>query len=98
MSGKQTPSLDGLIQSKGAARPDTMQQRGALSPPGPAPAPTAAPAPEPTRSTEPKSKALTLRLSESQYQRLRRFAFDRGLSHQDVIERALLAHLDAATD
>lgn len=105
MSGKQTPSLDGLIQSKGAARPDTMQQRGALSPPvpaatalAPAPAPAASPAPEPTRSTEPKSKALTLRLSESQYQRLRRFAFDRGLSHQDVIERALLDHLDAAKD
>jgi predicted DNA binding CopG/RHH family protein len=45
-------------------------------------------------ASEPRTKSLTLRLSESQYQRLRRFAFDRGASHQDVIEAALMAHLD----
>ena len=102
MTGKTMPSLDGLIQSKGAARPDLMQQRGAT----PQPTPPAVPAPAPALATpsvapapEPKSKALTLRLSETQYQRLRRFAFDRGLSHQDVIERALMEHLtQAGTD
>lgn len=100
MSGKPMLSLDGLIQSKGAARPDLMQQRGAAPQPAPqpipAPAPAAAVAPV-APAAEPKSKALTLRLSETQYQRLRRFAFDRGLSHQDVIERALMEHLAAAT-
>ena len=95
MTGKTMPSLDGLIQSKGASRPDLMQQRGAAPQPAPQPAPV--PVARPVVSApEPKSKALTLRLSETQYQRLRRFAFDRGLSHQDVIERALLDHLDAA--
>lgn len=79
------------------------------APPAPVQAatPTAAPAPvtaqiaaeaTPTRrasiTVEPRTKSLTLRLSESQYQRLRRFAFDRGSSHQDVIEAALITHLD----
>lgn len=99
---KPAPNLDGLIQTKGAARPDTMQQRGAAAPPpaeapassAPAPGPVAAqPRPAPA-AQEPRAKSLTLRLSESQYQRLRRFAFDRGQSHQDVIERALMEHLD----
>jgi len=98
---KPTPSLDGLIQPKGAARPDTMQQRGSAAPQPPAEPPAApapAPAPAPSRpaqaAPEPRAKSLTLRLSESQYQRLRRFAFDRGQSHQDVIERALMDLLD----
>jgi hypothetical protein len=90
MSSKDPPSLEGFIQTKGASRPDAMQQRG-----------TAQPAPElevakpavsvrSPQTQEPRAKALTLRLSESQYQRLRRFAFDRGLSHQDVLEQALM--------
>jgi predicted DNA binding CopG/RHH family protein len=63
----------------------------------PAPAPVAAPTPAPQPvaiDKEPRSKSLTLRLSETQYERLRRFAFERRLSHQDIIERALLEHLD----
>lgn len=70
-----------------------------------APAPTSAsaenqPSAQPSTAkrtataAEPRTKSLTLRLSESQYQRLRRFAFDRGASHQDVIEVALMEHLD----
>lgn len=92
MNAKQTSSLDGLIQAKGAPRPDTMPQRGSAPPPvtAPAPSPPATP-----KAVEPRAKSLTLRLSETQYQRLRRFAFDRGLSHQDVIEAALMAHLEA---
>lgn len=94
---KLMPSLDGLIQTKGAARPDTMQQRGAVlagSEEGPT-APRIAAAPvRATPASEPRAKSLTLRLSESQYQRLRRFAFERGQSHQDVIERALIELLD----
>ena len=35
-----------------------------------------------------------LRLSETQYERLRLFAFERRLSHQDIIESALLGYLD----
>lgn len=98
MVGKQTPSLEGLIQPKGAPRPTDVPQRGeGAVPPTPAPAPPASAAPPPGRSvptSEPRTKSLTLRLSEGQYQRLRRFAFDRGASHQDVIEAALMAHLD----
>ena len=41
-----------------------------------------------------RAKSLTLRLSEGQYERLRRFAFERRLSHQDIIERGLLEYLD----
>jgi predicted DNA binding CopG/RHH family protein len=110
MANKNVPSLDGLIQTKGAPRPDTMSQRGespareiqthlqaavaqsALEPKA---------APQPTQSAqavpagkEPRAKSLTLRLSESQYERLRRFAFERRLSHQDIIESALLGYLD----
>ena len=79
MTGKPMPSLDGLIQSKGASRPDTMQQRPAAVQPVLAMQPEPTPKAEPVTAPEPRSKALTLRLSESQYQRLRRFAFDRGL-------------------
>ncbi|WP_336489697.1 hypothetical protein [Methylobacterium nigriterrae] len=96
MSSKPMPSLDGLIQAKGASRPETLQQRPAAVQPATQPAPAPAVVPVAMTAPEPKSKALTLRLSESQYQRLRRFAFDRGLSHQDVIERALMVYLDAA--
>ena len=45
-------------------------------------------------SREPRAKSLTLRLSETQYERLRRFAFEKRLSHQDIIESALIDHLD----
>jgi hypothetical protein len=123
MANKNVPSLDGLIQTKGAPRPDTMSQRGespareiqahlqAAVTPTPAAAPAPVPqvasplvsqaAPQPTPAaptapagTEPRAKSLTLRLSETQYERLRRFAFERRLSHQDIIESALLGYLD----
>ncbi len=105
MAGKQPPSLDGLIQAKGAPRPSDVPQRGeAPSTPAAQPtAPPAAPAPvsslptsssRPGSDAEPRTKSLTLRLSESRYQRLRRFAFDRDASHQEVIEAALMAYLE----
>ena len=99
MAGKQPPSLDGLIQAKGAPRPSEVPQRGeASSPAAPAPALAAAvpPAPpsRPASDAEPRTKSLTLRLSEPRYQRLRRFAFDRDASHQEVIEAALMAYLE----
>jgi hypothetical protein len=110
MANKNIPSLDGLIQTKGAPRPDTMSQRGEspareiqthlqAAVTQPTPAPQAAPQPTPaspaiSAGREPRAKSLTLRLSETQYERLRRFAFDRRLSHQDIIESALLGYLD----
>ena len=96
MNAKRTPSLDDIIQTKGASRPDTIPQRGTSN--TTAPQASASPPAQAPRAAEPRSKSLTLRLSETQYQRLRVFAFNRGLSHQDVIETALMAHLDAATD
>lgn len=109
MAGKQNSSLDGLIQTKGAPRPSDVPQRGeAASASAPAPVPAPAPAPaaaqvEPVApapiaraasDAEPRTKSLTLRLSEARYQRLRRFAFERDASHQEVIEAALIAYLD----
>lgn len=110
MADKKVPSLDGLIQTKGAPRPDTLAQRGentspvrllqdglaaSVAAPQPAPATVKAAAPPLTAiDREPRAKSLTLRLSESQYERLRRFAFERRASHQDIIERALLEYLE----
>ena len=110
MANKNIPSLDGLIQTKGASRPDAMTQRGdspardmqanlqaAVSAPTPVAQPVtqthtaAQPAPA---SREPRAKSLTLRLSETQYERLRRYAFETRLSHQDIIEGALMGVLD----
>ena len=108
MAGKQPPSLDGLIQTKGAPRPSDVPQRGeapsplAAPPAAPAPAPVPASSPastsRPGSDAEPRTKSLTLRLSEPRYQRLRRFAFDRDASHQEVIEAALMAYLEREGD
>jgi hypothetical protein len=87
MADKQIPSLDGLIQPKGAARPGAVPQ-------SPAKALQSALAAELRGEREPRTKSLTLRLSEGQYERLRRFAFERRLSHQDIIERGLVEYLD----
>jgi hypothetical protein len=74
------PTLVGMLQRKGAAtRPVEVPQRG-----------TAAEAPAPKG----KLRAMTLRLEEADYQRLREFAFRRGLSHQVVMLDALRRHLD----
>ncbi len=116
MANKNIPSLDGLIQTKGAPRPDAMTQRGdspardmqanlqaAVNAPAPAAPPASVAQPiiqTPTAaqpalaSREPRAKSLTLRLSETQYERLRRYAFEQRLSHQDIIEGALMAVLD----
>jgi hypothetical protein len=107
---KNIPSLDGLIQTKGAPRPDVMAQRGEgpardmqvnLQAAVAAPAPAVQPGVQTSLATqaapatrEPRAKSLTLRLSETQYERLRRYAFERRLSHQDIIEGALMAVLD----
>lgn len=102
-SNKQPVTLDGLIQSKGAPRPSEVPQRGeapapaTLAPPPAAPASSPASA-RPASDAEPRTKSLTLRLSESRYQRLRRFAFERGSSHQEVIEAALMAYLERQGD
>ena len=99
MADKQIPSLDGLIQPKGAARPDSMPQRADAENPVRmlqaalhSALPAAAPAVPFERQS--RAKSLTLGLSEGQYERLRRFAFEHRLSHQDIIERGLLEYLD----
>jgi predicted DNA binding CopG/RHH family protein len=75
-----------------AAEQATSASTSALAEPQPSAQPSTAK--RAATAAEPRTKSLTLRLSESQYQRLRRFAFDRGASHQDVIEAALMEHLD----
>jgi predicted DNA binding CopG/RHH family protein len=52
---------------------------------------------QPTESTQDpdvSTRSLTLNLSEAQYERLRRSAFERRLSYQELVERALRAYLD----
>jgi hypothetical protein len=39
------------------------------------------------------TKSLTVHMSEGQYERLRRFAFERRVGYQEIIERALRAYL-----
>jgi predicted DNA binding CopG/RHH family protein len=94
MADKRTPSLDGLIQTKGAPRPDTLVQRiEAQSPARVLQDELRAALPPALLEREPRAKSLTLRLSETQYERLRRFAFDQRMSHQDIIEKALMDYL-----
>jgi hypothetical protein len=95
MAEKRTPSLEGLIQTKGAARPDTLVQRVEA----PSPARTLqeelkAAIAVPPNEREPRAKSLTLRLSETQYEKLRRFAFDHRMSHQDIIELAVMHYIN----
>lgn len=87
-----TPNrLGGLIQPKGSApRPADMPQRGE---PAPAPTEAAKTAPAATEKEE-KKRSLTLKLTEEQYQRLRAYGFRNELSHQKIIEKALMQHLD----
>ena len=95
MAEKTMPSLDGLIQTKGAARPDAIAQRvEAQSPARVLQATLHAVVPSHGHEKEPRAKSLTLRLSEPQYERLRRFAFERRLSHQDIIERAVMMYTE----
>ena len=78
------PSLAGILQRKGAAaKPAEVPQRG-----------TAAEVPAGPPADKGKLRAMTLRLEEADYQRLREFAFRRGLSHQTVMLDALRRHLE----
>ncbi len=78
------PSLAGILQRKGTAtKPSEVPQRGAAA--GATPAAPAA---------KGKLRAMTLRLEEADYQRLREFAFRRGLSHQAVLLAALRGYLE----
>ena len=84
--------LSNFIASPREAKPlATAPQRG----PEPAPVPhsRAAVPSEPSRGQG--IRALTLRVDNDLYGRLRRFAFDRELTHQDVLEQALRTYLDA---
>jgi hypothetical protein len=82
--------LSNFIASPREAKPlATAPQRG----PEPAPQrPLAAVSGEPSRGQG--VRALTLRVDNDLYGRLRRFAFDRELTHQEILEQALRAYLD----
>lgn len=78
--------LTGLVARKGEA-------------PRPTEPPSRSPGPSPARPSDPVpakrlSKALTVKLSTSDYERLRRYAFERRTTHQDVIEKAVLHWID----
>jgi hypothetical protein len=83
--------LGSLIQPKGSApRPVEIPQRGE-----PAPVEVAQPAPvfATPGPTVPK-KSLTLKLTQEQYKRLREYGFRNEMSHQSIIEKALMRFLD----
>ena len=81
---KQRASLTGSIfQKKGEAAPAAV---------APVPAPKVTDAmPEPIAST--KRMALTVKLDPQTYDRLKLLAFKSRQSHQDLLERAVLALL-----
>lgn len=84
--------LGGLVQRKGSApRPTEMPQRGE---PAPTPAVEPAPASAPAQPTTQKT-SLTLKLTADQYERLRTYGFKHKLTHQKVMETALLRFLDS---
>ena len=79
--------LSNFIARPGLATPSpAAPQRGSVQP-----GPSSSPAPAKGQGI----RALTLRVDDELYRRLRRFAFDRELTHQEILEEALRAHLSA---
>ncbi len=84
--------LSNFIASPREAKPlAAAPQRGPE--PASVPHPRAAAPSEPSRGQG--IRALTLRVDNDLYGRLRRFAFDRELTHQEVLEQALRSYLDS---
>lgn len=82
MARKPRGDLEGLVVPKTPAADPTPAGRSS-----PAAAPTVA-------ADRNRTRTLSLRLTETDYQRLRRFAFEAERTHQDVIETALREFLD----
>ena len=91
MASKNRLDMGGIIVPKGSAPPGTatVPQRVTDSEPrSPTPAPT---------EVEERMVSLTVKVPASLYSKLRRFAVDRGRTHQDVGLAALRAYLDEHT-
>lgn len=89
MSKPATNRLGGLIQPKGnAPRPAEAPQRGEL-----APTPTAEPAQPVAADQKEPVKSLTVKLTLRKYRRLRSYASQTDLTHQQIIEEAIDAYL-----
>jgi hypothetical protein len=104
MAKQAAAGLSGFIQRSGEARAVAGEPRGVVSvaevakapvQPVTLPAPTVS---SPSLSVAVKGqgiRALTLRVDNELYDRLRRYAFDQELTHQQVLEVALRGHLEA---
>jgi hypothetical protein len=102
---KQTAGLGSFLARPGEARAAPGEQRDAVTFPVSAEVrrPTEAPA-EPRQTSQAPAvastkgqgiRALTLRVDNGLYDRLRRYAFDEELTHQEVLEAALRGYLEA---
>lgn len=85
MSKQQRAALTGAIfQKKGEAAPAAV---------APVPVPKVTPAAKPEPIASAKRVALTVKLDPQTYDRLKFLAFKSRQSHQDLLERAVLALL-----
>jgi hypothetical protein len=105
MARQAAAGLSGFIQRPGEARAAVGEQRGLLSaatvaPTAPVqsvtpPAPAVSSPSLPAVTKGQGIRALTLRVDNELYDRLRRYAFDQELTHQEVLEAALRGYLEA---
>jgi hypothetical protein len=102
---KQAAGLSNFLARPGGARAALAEQRDAVTIPAPVESRALVGASAEARQTlqapaVPSTKgqgirALTLRVDNELYNRLRRYAFDQELTHQEVLEAALRGYLEA---
>ena len=105
MARQAAAGLSGFIQRPGEARAAVGEQRGLLSaatvaPTAPVqsvtpPAPAVSSPSLPAVTKGQGIRALTLRVDNELYDRLRRYASEQELTHQEVLETALRGYLEA---
>ena len=88
--------LGDLVQPPGQAEQPSEPAPRTSAPPSTVEAPTSptTPSAQHLPGRKPRSVSMTLRLAEDDYERLRRHAFDSRLSHQALLETALMEYLD----
>jgi hypothetical protein len=92
---KQVAGLGSFLARPGEARAALGKQRDTVTVPAPVESRQALQAPAVPSTKGQGIRALTLRVDNELYNRLRRYAFDQELTHQEVLEAALRGYLEA---